>query len=526
MGKPTDGPDAAVAIRRAKIRRRRVIGALALIAVIAVAAYFIVGKLRVKSNDLGNLALAKVERASITQTISATGTVTPQTGYGVNIGSQITGRIKRLDADVGSKVSASQIIAELDLPDVEAQFESSKANLESAKQRLYEQQSGLGLQRTTVTTDLATKQANLDSAQRNYKQAVQNATLQVKNAEAAIRQTQANADNAKKFLERQKQLLAKGYVAQQDVDNQQAQYDVYIAQLDSGKQSLELTRSQTETAVRTAQNTLTNAKQAMTMSQAGVVNNDIKLQQIADAKAAVRQATSGVAVAKAQYDKTMIRTPIPGTVVALDVQQGETIAAGLSAPTLIRVVNLKKLQVDVFVDESDIGSVRLGQRATITVDAYPNRVFQGHVTKVASGATMQGNVVTYDTTIAVENQQDLLRPDMTATAKILVGSHNNVLTVPIEAVKFGKDGQTVDILVRGKVAPQRVVAGASDDTHTEILRGLAEGQTIVLAGGQSGGPGFTMSPFGPMAGGRQGGGAGGGGAGGGGGRSGGGGAGR
>jgi len=79
------------------------------------------------------------------------------------------------------------------------------------------------------------------------------------------------------------------------------------------------------------------------MSRASVVNNQIKLQQIADAKAAVRQATSGVAVAKAQYDKTMIRTPIPGTVVALDVQQGETIAAGLSAPTLIRVVNLKRL---------------------------------------------------------------------------------------------------------------------------------------------------------------------------------------
>jgi len=69
------------------------------------------------------------------------------------------------------------------------------------------------------------------------------------------------------------------------------------------------------------------------------------------------------------------------------------------------------------VDESDIGSVRLNQRATMTVDAYPNRVFQGHVTKVASGATMQGNVVTYDTTIAVENPQDLLRPDMTATAR-------------------------------------------------------------------------------------------------------------
>jgi len=85
-----DGPDGAVAIRRAKIRRRRMIGALALIVVVAIAAYLIVGKLRGKGSDLGNLALGKAERATITQTISATGTVTPQTGYGVNIGSQIT----------------------------------------------------------------------------------------------------------------------------------------------------------------------------------------------------------------------------------------------------------------------------------------------------------------------------------------------------------------------------------------------------------------------------------------------------
>ncbi len=511
MVNPKSGPDGAVKIRQAKMRRRRIVSVIVIIVVVAAAAYFITGKMHKKGADLGNLVLAKVERSTITQTISATGSVTPQTGFGVNIGSQLTGRIKRLDADLGSVVKANQVIAELDLPDVDAQYDGAVASLASAKQKLYEQESGMGLQETTVLTDLATKRADLDTAQRNLKQARSDADLQVKTAEAAIRQAKANATNAQKYLNRERQLLDKGYVAQQDVDNQQAQYQVYVAQLDTAQQSLALTQTQTATAVKNAQNNLNDAEQALTMSTANKVNDQIKAQEIADAKAAVRQSAAQVGQEKAEVDKTSIRTPIAGTVVALDVQQGETIAAGLSAPTLIRVVNLQKLQVDVYVDESDIGSVRLGQQATITVDAYPNHVFRGHVTKVASGATMQGNVVTYDTTIAVENPQNLLRPDMTATAKILVGSHDDVLTVPIEAVKFGKRGQSVIVFNHGKAMPRPVMVGVSDDTHTEILRGLKVGQTMVLAGYEDNGPSVTMSPFGPMA--RTGGGSGGGGGG-------------
>ncbi len=501
---PKIEPGGAVTIRHQKIRRRKLLTLVLIIVAAAAVTYFVVGKVRAKGNTLGNLALGKVERATISQNISATGSVNPQTGYGVNIGSQITGRVKVLDADVGSVLDANQIIAELDLPDVKAQYEQAKANLDSAKQKLYEQESGLGQQQIMVSTDLATKRADLDSAEKNYRQAVDNANLQVKNAEAAIHQVKANADNAKTYLAREQQLLAKGYVAKSDVDNQQAQYLVYAAQLDAAEQSLALTRTQTATAIKTTQNALSDAKQALMMSKANVVNNEIKLQEIADAKAAVKAAIDAVAVAKAQYDKTMIRTPIPGTVVALDVQQGETIAAGLSSPTLIRVVNLKRLQVDVFVDESDIGSVRLGQQASVTVDAYPNRVFKGHVIKIARGATMQGNVVTYDTTIAIEQPQGLLMPDMTATAKIMVGSHNNVLTVPIEAVKFGKRGQMVYVLQHGAVKPQKVSVGVSDDTHTEILSGLKEGETIVLAGYEPTGTAVpNMSPFGPSSGGNR-----------------------
>lgn len=496
--------DSAVAIRRAKIRRQKIFKTILLILIIAAVAYAVVGRFKKKETGLGNLATAKVQRATIVQIVSATGNVTAQTGAQVNIGSQITGRIKRLVADIGSELKAGELIAVLDLPDIEAQYKQSQANLQSAKEKLKEQQSGLQVQYTTVSSDLAQKQADLDSAQKNYDQAVLNAKLQVSAGEAAVRQANASTVNALTFLNREKQLLAKGYVAAQDVDNANAQYLVFAAQLDTAQQNLELTRSQTATEIQTTGNTLASAKAAMTLSHANTANNTIKLQQIADARAAVAAAQQQVAFQKAQFNKTMIRTPISGTVIALAVQQGETIAAGLSAPTLIRVCDLSRLQVDVFVDESDIGGLRVGQPAKVTVDAYPDKTFQGHVTKVASGATLQGNVVTYDTTIALDETNGQLRPDMTATAKILVGEHKNVLTVPIEAVKPGIHGQMVNIIKDGKVVSQPVSIGVSSDSLTEITKGLTEGQTIVLAGYQPGGNAAgppRMSPFGPFGGG-------------------------
>jgi len=500
--------DSAVAIRRGKIRRRKVITTAIVLAVILIVAYIVFRGVGKKEDSLGNLSSATVQRATITRVISATGSVTAQTGAQVRIGSQITGRIKRLFADVGTQLTAGQVIAQLDLPDIKAQYDQAVANLDSSRVKLAEQQSGVGLQQTTVSSDIAKAKAAVDSAQAAYEQALQNAKLQVSTAEAAVRQAQANDKNSQTLLKRDKQILAKGYIAQQDVDTAQAQADVNAALLDSARQNLDLIRTKSATDIRTALNTLQDSKAVLAAASAEKAQNVIKAQQVAEARAAVDLAVAQVAYSKAQYDKTVIRTPISGTVLALDVQQGETIAAGLAAPTLIRVTDLNRLQVDALVDETDIGSVHLGQSGTVTVDAYPNRKFAANVIKIASGSTMQQNVVTYDTTLSLRNPEGLLKPDMTATVKIVVGKHTNVLAVPIEAVKTGPMGQMVYVVKGNQVVSRPVVTGISDDTMTEIISGLREGETIVLAGyspqGSTGG-GVRLTPFGPM-GGRPGGG--------------------
>ena len=508
----------AAAIRRGKIRRRKIFGVMAVVVVIAVIGFAVVGKAKKKDNSI-NLVTAQVERATISQKISATGSVTAQTGAEVKIGSQITGRIKNLYADVGSHVVAGQVIAELDLPDMRAQLEQAKANLSSARIKAQQEASGVGLQRTGTSSDIIKAKAGLASAKASYNQAVQNAKLEVNTSESSVKQAQASSRNAQSSLKRLQQLLDKGYISAQDVDNAQTQADVAAAQLDSAQQNLALTRAKTATDLETAHNAIDNAQAILSAANAGTAQNTIKMQSVAVAKAAVRQAEAQVAYQEAQYAKTVIRTPVSGTVVTMDAQQGETIAAGLSAPTLVQVVDLNRLQVDAYVDETDIGNVHAGQVANVTVDAYPDIKFRGRVVRVASAATMQQNVVTYDTTVALENPRGLLKPDMTATVEVEVSKHENVIAVPVDAVKADKTGQIVYV-IQGKgidPKPVSVRVGISDDRMTEILSGLSGNETVVLAGYPPStgimGPGGARMPLGPMGGGGRGGGRGGGGGG-------------
>lgn len=497
----------AAAIRQHKIRRRKIMSLLVGVVVIAVLAGIIVDKAKHKKSDNTGITLGQATITTISQKISATGSVTAQTGAEVKIGSQVTGRIKQLDADVGSHVRAGQIIAELDLPDVRAQLVQAQANLSSAQLKLQEQLSGVSLQHTTTASGITQAKASLASAKATYNQAVATANLQISAAQAAVKQAQASAKNARALATRESQLLSKGYIAAQDVETAQSQADVADAQLDSAQQNLNVVKAKTATDVETARSAVNNAAAGLSSANAGTAQNTIKGQQVAEARSAVIQARAQVAVAQAQFDKTIIKTPISGTIVTLDAQQGETIAAGLSAPTLVQVVALDRLQVDAYVDETDIGNVHVGQEATVSVDAYPNRKFRGHVTKVASVATMQQNVVTYDTTVALDNPGGLLKPDMTATVELVVGQRDNVVAVPIEAVKSGKKGQIVYVVTKPGVdpTPRRVMTGISDDTMTEITRGLKGDETVVLAGypkvdfmgnNKQGGSRGTPSPLG------------------------------
>jgi HlyD family secretion protein len=266
----------AASVRRRKIRRRRIVTAsAAVIVILAIIAFVIVSRSKNK-DELTGIATATVGRATIVHKISATGTVTAQTGALVKIGSQVTGRIKALYADVDSHVKAGQVIAVLDAPDVQAQLDQSVAALNSARLALDQQMSGVGLQQSTVSSDINKAKANLGSAQAVLDQDTKTLSQQVQAAQAAINQAKATDQNAATFLSREEQLLAKGYLAAQDVDNARTQKNVAAAQLDSAQQNLQLTKTKTATALQTDRAAIDNARAVLAAAQAGSAQNVIK----------------------------------------------------------------------------------------------------------------------------------------------------------------------------------------------------------------------------------------------------------
>ncbi len=637
---------AAPAMTRRKVKRGfRPVGAIVVVALLAGGGWLGWTKTHPVEDSNAKLLTDTVKRGDLVESVSASGSVTAQTGAQVKIGSQITGVIKHLYADVGSKVKAGETIAELDLPDIDAQLRQAEASLAAARTRLQQQQSGVAMGQTQTSgavaqaaadlnsaraalqssiaaanlqsaqtpndikraeSAVATAQAALATANSNYKQVRASADLQVATAQEQVTQATATAKNTAVTLQRNQSLLKQGFVAASIVDSALASDAVAQSQVQSATQNVNLVREKvaadTQTAkdeVSQAQEALNSARAGLVAAQAGTYSDTAKLADVANARAhvrqleaalrmaqgntaqdvlkqqdvvqaqeAVRQAQATVDYNRAQLRKTVIKSPITGTVLQLASQQGETLAAGLSAPTLIIVADLNRLQVDAFVDETDIGKIRVGQEGDVTVDAFPKRTFKGHVTKVASGSTIQQGVITYDVTIALDgvrreetatppargphtgggsrtrggarsvagapgggggrpvagaasggggrlgaNPMQLLKPDMTASVTIQTGVRKDVLLVPSEAVKVGKRGITVTVLTRqadGKEAPTpiKVKTGGSDGTFTEIRDGLKENDKVVLAGLDQGQRGFgPQSPFGaqrPAGGGRGG----------------------
>jgi HlyD family secretion protein len=157
----------------------------------------------------------------------------------------------------------------------------------------------------------------------------------------------------------------------------------------------------------------------------------------ASARANVTQAQATAATDATNLSKASIRSPIDGVVLTRSVDPGNAVAASLQAVTLFTVAeDLSKLRLQVNVDEADVGSVKVGQKASFTVSAYPSRRFPATITRVAYGSTTTDNVVTYITYLEVDNTDLTLRPGMTASSTITSTERNDVLLVPNTALRF------------------------------------------------------------------------------------------
>ena len=198
-------------------------------------------------------------------------------------------------------------------------------------------------------------------------------------------------------------------------------------------------------------------------------------------EAMVGQALAGLRLAEVELSYATLLAPISGVVASVSTQEGETVAAGLNAPTFLTIIDLDRLQVDAYVDEVDIGKVKVGQRATFTVDAFPAREFQGKVAAIYPEAVIQENVVNYDVVIGIIDPYDgLLRPEMTAGVEIFLDSREQVLAVPVRAVKRERGRSIVYLPSEKGPEAREVTVGWKDGQWIELAAGLEEGQSVLL----------------------------------------------
>src|SRR5262249_11338270 len=168
--------------------------------------------------------------------------------------------------------------------------------------------------------------------------------------------------------------------------------------------------------------------------------------------------------------------PIGGVVASVTTQEGETVAASLAAPTFVTLVDLARLEVWAYVDETDIGHIRKGQAARFTVDTYPDHEFEGRVTAVYPQAEIRDNVVDYVTVVTFDPPRDrTLRPEMTTTVRVAVETRENVLALPRRAVRR-EQGRAYVLTPSGE--KRWVTVGSRDETDCEIVAGLREGEEV------------------------------------------------
>src|SRR5207247_903772 len=149
---------------------------------------------------------------------------------------------------------------------------------------------------------------------------------------------------------------------------------------------------------------------------------------LVSARAQVEQKDAGLKQAQVDLDHTTIRAPVQGVVVSRQVDVGQTVAASLQAPVLFTIAqDLTKMQVETSVDEADIGRIKLDDRATFTVDAFPGETFEGTVTQIRKAGQIVQNVVTYTVVVAVDNPAGQLVPGMTANVKLVTAETRRVL---------------------------------------------------------------------------------------------------
>ena len=408
----------------------------------------------------------RVVRQDLTSLVTASGEIKPK-NY-INIGANAIGILTEILVKEGDHVKKGQLVARIENIQPEAQVASQKAQVSSAEADSSAAEAAL----KTADEALRTQQALIDHAQ-------------------------ADLEHAKLDYDRAKELFKDQLLAKQDFDAKKATYDAAAAALNEQQTRLAQARSTRE----------------QTAAQLAAAQR-----RIAQAKAVLAQYSDMLH----KYDSY---APIDGVVTNLPVREGETVVPGMTnlvGSNIMTIADMSLITAEVKVDETDIVSVALGQKADITIDAIPNKTFKGHVIEIGDTAILRSTGLAasqsavssqeakdFKVVVAMDDPPEEIRPGLSCTAKITTATRHGALTIPIQALTIRQKGdlepkpktsggalaatkltpaeekarkeeiQGVFVIAAGKAEFRKVDTGITGSTDIEVLNGLKEGDEIV-----------------------------------------------
>ena len=376
--------------------------------------------------------LAEVTRGEAVTKVIAAGTVQPVVS--VVVGSQVSGQVKEILVDHNDQVKQGQPIALLDPEIFDTRVEQARAELDVASEAVRIARQEVGTAEAVVNTAIAERAK----------------------AEADSRRYQVMIELTHQRLDRKSVLMKSGAVSTSDADDARAAYETALA--DSRGAAAQVASQ--EARVQEAQ------------AQLAVVQS-----RVAHAEAQIRQRQAMLHQAQADLDRTVIRAPMSGIIIDRSIAAGQTVAASFQAPTLFTIGDLHSVNVEIAVDEADVGELRLGQHVTFSVDAYPDKTFTARIVQIRKSPHVQETVVTYTVVAAAKNDDFLLFPGMTAKAEIVVGDVPDALQVPSAALRYEPKnrkqpaGSHVWVFYGTGIRPVTVRVGVSNEGKSEITGG-------------------------------------------------------
>lgn len=376
---------------------------------------------------------SKVIQGDLSVQISATGIVEPN--FKVEVKSKASGEVLSFPFNEGDYVKKGTLLLQLDKSDEKRNVAKSRTELSSSSARLKKSKTALLLQKTKYATDLKSSQSEIETALTNLKE-------------------------SKDKLKRQSDLYEKKIVSQESLEAAVTLYKVN-------------------------QEKLVQAETRHQMAKDSVHDITMKEDEIELVQSEVRRSEIAVDEAEERLEETEIFAPIEGIIIEKLVEEGQIIASGISnvsgGTAIATIADMSRLFIIADIDETDIGSIKIGHIVKITADAYPNKSFEGKVTRIAPQGLVENSITIFKVKIEVKGDgKTLLKPMMSANIDIVTHQAKNTLYASRAGIRKDETGKFVMLLKNNTPEKVRIETGIQNPIHAQIISGVAANDEIIL----------------------------------------------